>query len=463
MHSFETLRKKYTEFIYHSFSITEDDRFINIEYHFSIPNLSEFRPRWRFEKNESIAVDTKNNSILQNMVFSLGMTELVSYWKITCAPLVIVKAGHLSDSQIDWWKKQYYGGLGEFFYINKIRTLEADFMKIETTGEEFSGELLPIDSSVTSCLVPVGGGKDSVVTMELLRHMDCEKYGYMVNRRNSSLKTIETAGLSAENAVIASRTLDANMLALNKEGYLNGHTPFSAIVAFSSLIAAYLNNLRYVVLSNESSANESTVQGSDVNHQYSKSFQFESNFSEYEKQYIGSGIYYFSLLRPLSEFQIAKYFAKFPQYHGIFRSCNAGSKEDVWCGHCSKCLFVALILSPFLSREALRGIFKRDMLDDAELISTFRKLVGMEEEKPFECVGSRDEINVAICLAIENYLRAGGNLPALFEYYTTTDLYEKFKSQTDMFDNCYDSENLLPPEFEAVLLHECFSEEEKGL
>ena len=103
--------------------------------------------------------------------------------------------------------------------------------------------------------------------------------------------------------------------------------------------------LKYVALSNESSANESTVAGSTVNHQYSKSFEFEQDFHKYEKDWLGSGVYYFSMLRPLSEFQIAKYFAGATAYHDIFRSCNAGSKQDIWCGHCPKCLFVFLILT----------------------------------------------------------------------------------------------------------------------
>ncbi|MEI3199844.1 MAG: hypothetical protein V8S12_05515 [Lachnospiraceae bacterium] len=132
------------------------------------------------------------------------------------------------------------------------------------------------------------------------------------------------------------------------------------------------------------------MKGSTVNHRYSKSFEFESDFHNYEKKWLHSGTYYFSMLRPLSEFQIAKYFAKCTQYHRIFRSCNAGSKEDIWCGHCPKCLFVYLILSPFLSTDALREIFGRDMLEDPEMIQTLEQLAGVQEEKPFECVGSRN-------------------------------------------------------------------------
>ena len=242
------------------------------------------------------------------------------------------------------------------------------------------------------CLVPIGGGKDSAVTLELLRKCRAGPAAWVhyQSQRSHHPTPPESAGLSEEDRIIsARRTLDPGMLELNRQGYLNGHTPFSALVAFSSILAARMYGLDWVALSNESSANESTVQGSTVNHQYSKSFKFEEDFHRYEMRYLPGSAYYFSMLRPLSEFQIARYFAGQKQYHGIFRSCNAGSKEDIWCGHCPKCLFVYLILSPFLSTNALREIFGRDMLEDPEMIPTLEQLAGIQEEKPFECVGSR--------------------------------------------------------------------------
>ena len=245
------------------------------------------------------------------------------------------------------------------------------------------------------------------------------------------------------------------MLALNKEGYLNGHTPFSAIVAFSATIAAYINGLKYIVLSNESSANESTVEGSYVNHQYSKSFQFEKDFHEYEESYIGSGTYYFSLLRPMSEFQIAKHFADCKEYHDIFRSCNVGSKEDIWCGHCPKCLFVWLILSPFLSQKRLTEIFGRNLADDADMEKYFNQLIGMEKEKPFECVGSRDEINAAITLTIRDFnegINEGAKFPYLFEKYKVEGMYEKNLPTCEEFIDFCDEVNLIPEEFAKLLV-----------
>ena len=192
-----------------------------------------------------------------------------------------------------------------------------------------------------------------------------------------------------------------------------------------------------------------------MNHQYSKSFRFEKAFHDYEAAHIGSGTYYFSMLRPLSEFQIARYFAKCRQFHDIFRSCNAGSKEDKWCGHCPKCLFVCLILSPFLSREEVIAIFGRDMLDDPDMLEDFRKLTGMEKEKPFECVGSRDEVNAAVSLTIDKLEKEGQALPELFAYYKNSGLYRKEDPENRRFFTYFDGENLLPPSCLALIKEKC--------
>ncbi|MEG1846202.1 MAG: hypothetical protein RR239_04800, partial [Oscillospiraceae bacterium] len=209
--------------------------------------------------------------------------------------------------------------------------------------------------------------------------------------------------------------IDKNLLRLNKEGFLNGHTPFSAIVAFLSLYSAYLIGGEYIVLSNESSANESNIEGTAVNHQYSKSYEFERDFTNYVHKNIVKDIQYFSLLRPFAEIQIAKRFSLSPWYHSIFRSCNRGSKQNIWCCKCAKCLFVYAILSPFIEREKMIEIFGSDMLNDAELLNDFDGLLGFSPVKPFECVGTVSEIQFALFLVTEQLKKEKKELPLLLK------------------------------------------------
>ena len=168
-------------------------------------------------------------------------------------------------------------------------------------------------------------------------------------------------------------------------------------------LVSYLLGKKYVALSNEDSANESNVVGENINHQYSKSLEFENDFRRYVSTYISEDFDYFSFLRPLSELQIAMLFAGNLHYFDVFKSCNVGSKQDIWCGNCPKCLFAYIILSPFINPEVLNRIFGKSMLDDISLKNYFDELVGISPIKPFECVGTRDEVNEAIDLIVKKY------------------------------------------------------------
>ncbi len=435
------LKEIYPDFIYEGYTYTNDETTLKITYNFKVNNLTEFHPTWTFSKLINKSVDKEK---LDELIFSLGMVEVISYWKATCSKNLIIKEKDLTEEQKKWWIKLYRLGLGEFFYINGISN-QKDFINIKSNTINTSPLKQESNYRSANVLVPIGGGKDSIVTLESLKEKK-ECYPYIINPRKTTLDTVEVAGLT-DKLVTAKRTIDSNLLELNKEGYLNGHTPFSAIVAFSSLIAAYLNDLSNIALSNEDSANESTVKDSDINHQYSKSFEFEMDFVNYEKEYLKTGIKYFSYLRPLAEIQIAKLFAQHEKYHHIFKSCNIGSKTDSWCSNCSKCLFVYIILLPFIKEEKLINIFSKNMLEEKNLLEDFKKLTGQLEEKPFECVGSIEEVHTAMQIYIEQ--KGINNLP-----YLAKNFYQQFsvdKNKANKFNQHFNVENNIPKDFLEIL------------
>ena len=455
MSKFERFRSEAPVFLYRSYNINETADSVEVSFSFSIPELMDFSPSWVFSKPADVSV--KGDLTFERMAFSLGMAEAVSYWKAVCSPEMRVECGELSTEQISWWKKLYYLGLGEFFYVNGISTDMDSFVNIVPTGS-FDSSLTENKRELNGCLVPIGGGKDSALTIETLTQAGMKCRCYAINKRCSISATVEAAGLPEDALIISQRKFDRSLIELNNKGYLNGHTPFSSIVAFSAEITAYLNGLKYVVLSNESSANESTVAGQDVNHQYSKSFEFERDFHEYEEKFLKSSVYYFSFLRPLSEFQIAKMFVSHEKYLPVFRSCNLGSKvsPDIWCGECPKCLFVCLILSPFLSPSKLRSVFGKDLLNDSTMMDYFIELIGQSVHKPFECVGSIDEVNLAVSLAIEKYEANDVPLPLLFEEYKNRGLYHPGETDRINSEYChgFNNDNLLPDTFKQILLKE---------
>ena len=448
--TFTELRQQYPAFVFHRASAAYGGEKLRISYDFEIEGLGRFAPAWEIPCPQPDLTDPA----LKRLIFSLGMAELVSYWKITCSPTVRIRCGSLTGTQADWWKKLYFGGLGEFFYRNGIETTETDFMQILCEGEPLPDA--PAQKPLSGKLIPVGGGKDSIVTLHLLRNQLGDASAYQINHRDSSEQAALLAGIPKERILEPKRTLDPFMLECNKRGFLNGHTPFSAIVAFSSVLTAYLTGIGTVILSNESSASESTVSEAEVNHQYSKSYQFEHDFFAYERAYLQCGVRYFSLLRPLTEFQIARYFASLPTaYHEIFRSCNAGAKEDKWCGHCAKCLFVAVILSPFLPYAEIVRLLQSDLFNLPEMAPVLQELCGALPNKPFECVGSRKEVNIALCLAVARAEAAGEKLPLLLEQYKASPLWAQYAPTAAGFGQEWDECHNLPAEAAALVRREC--------
>lgn len=436
--NFNDLRIKYPKFIYEKYQIDEMEDKYRFTFYFNIPGLVDFTPYIEMPKTGNVI----DYNLLEYLVFHIGLIELVSYYKCTCSPNVEIKAGYINDEQIEWFKKLYYYGLGEFMYVNDINCSIDDLMNIICTNS--NRITYNVDYKGIGNMIAVGGGKDSTVSLKLLSGMD--NTCFMINPKVPGIESVEVSGYNSYYGI--KRVLDKNLLELNKQGYLNGHTPFSSLVAFVSYLAAYINGRKYIVLSNEGSANEPTVLGTKINHQYSKTYEFENDFNEYTKKYFNIDIKYFSLLRCLSEFQIAMLFSEYKEYHKVFKSCNVGSKSIpwVWCTNCPKCLFVYIILSAFLSKEDMINIFGNDMYENKDLLDTFIELCGYSETKPFECVGTYSEVRYAVSLVINR----GGELPYLLKYYKDNYPLELDKDLRVEFNN----EHNIPDEFLNIVKDE---------
>lgn len=415
---FDKFRSEYKEFYYNSFSLTEDGDAIFLEYDFEIPGLTNFNPKIKILK-KNMNFKSIDRVYAKNMAFNIGMIELISYWKCCCSPKIIVKCGFLDNNQINFWKKIYFYGLGELFFTNNIKTDIESFVNIECLKNDNEFNYKVIEDESDGYIVPIGGGKDSVVTLETLKINKNRDFALIINPKPVTRKCAEIAGLADNNIIEVYRSIDKRLIDLNSKGFINGHTPFSAMLAFVSYFVAYLLSKKYIALSNENSANESNVVGEKINHQYSKSFEFECDFENYASNYLKAPVKYFSFLRPLNELQIAKIFSKHEKYHLTFKSCNVGSKEKdwIWCCNCAKCLFAYIILSPFLYKTKLVNIFGEDLFEKESLLETFIELTGNGKTKPFDCVGTYEEVNFAISKTIENLEKSNADLPILLKYY----------------------------------------------
>ncbi|MBU6515075.1 MAG: hypothetical protein KGQ78_04195 [Acidobacteria bacterium] len=288
-------------------------------------------------------------------------------------------------------------GLGEYAYRNN---LNLDDVVVEG-GRDATSYRPTIDEA--RVLVPFGGGIDSVVTVESLGHL--ERALFVVSPASGRFAPLEdTAAVTGLEIVRATRQLDPQILR-GDDNFFNGHVPVTAMVTLLAAVAALASGRGAVAMSNEHSASSANLRwrDQDVNHQWSKSWSAEMLIADALSERVGPEFVVASFLRDRSELWVAQQFARLSAYHDVFRSCNRafnqrpGERAAHWCGTCDKCLFINLILAPFIERDQLRRIFRSEPIADPRLDATLRSLVGLGiQHKPFECVGDPDESAVAL-------------------------------------------------------------------
>jgi len=322
----------------------------------------------------------------------------VSYFKLR-APLTIKADFPLSDAERDFALDVYSNGLGEFYARNNL----SHFGKIRVEAPADPSRARPAPILKNRALLPIGGGKDSLVSVELLEAAGLDFSPFAVNPKGPILSSVAKIG---KTPLYVSRTLDPEMIRLGKEpDYLNGHVPSTAINSMIAALTALLFSYSRIILSNERSASEGNVvhDGREVNHQYSKSLDFEIRIANVLSQATGGALSYFSLLRPYSEARIAKLFARETRFDHVFSSCNrnfklGGHDGPLWCGECPKCHFTFLLMASRMSYERMMSIFGHNFLDRPENERSYRELTGLAGQKPWECVGEIEE--AAACLYI---------------------------------------------------------------
>ena len=324
----------------------------------------------------------------------------VSYFKVG-APARVVAPKPVPAQVAAWFTKIYTEGMAEYAYRNQLpHVLE---LVVETPGEIPAAA--PVEVPGARPLSAVGGGKDSIVTLEILRAAGLDPVPFSVNP-NPVIENVNAAsGLSA---LAARRKLDPRLFALNKAGALNGHIPVTAINSLIAVATAAWHGLGPVVMSNERSASDPNLiwNGHEVNHQWSKGVVAEGLLRDAVAAYAGLTDPYFSLLRPLSELHIAQLFAGYTAYDDVVTSCNKAFKlhdpTARWCGDCPKCRFVFLAMAPHMPRERLAHIFGRDLFTDEAQVPGFLELLGIDAHKPFECVGEAEECLVALAMLTDD-------------------------------------------------------------
>ena len=392
----------YTSFIFESFRLDPTKKQIALIYRFADgPQFTE-----TISLPANTPMDRADTPDVQRALLALHLAGGVSYYKAFCPPRIEVTSGHLSAEQAKFWNEFYTKGLGEFFYQNKLDFHGLINFPASTDAPAALAATTPANPP-QRVLVPFGGGKDSQVTIELLKKHDIDATLF---RMKGHKFITELAELNKLPLVEVDRALDPGLFELNKQGALNGHIPITGYVVFLTLVVALLYGHDGIVLSNERSSDYGNVEylGMQVNHQWSKSNEAELLMRHYIEHFITTQNQYLNLLRPLSELHIAKLFSLQPQYFAHITSCNQNwlwqkldemPEQQRWCGECDKCAFVFAIMAAFLPMKTVVKMFGKNVFDDATRTSQYRQLWGAVDFKPFQCVGTPEETKAALYLA----------------------------------------------------------------
>ncbi|MBN2094358.1 MAG: endonuclease domain-containing protein [Candidatus Zambryskibacteria bacterium] len=388
---------KVSEFIFDSWDFNSQSGILTLKYLWD--NGLSFVEKIEFGKSQN--PDLVNWKALERIACFLHIACGVSYYKAALPPVLLVKTP-LSPIAREFFRNLYFQGLAEFAYRNHCDlTDRITFYSPTRKAKAIHTKLL------NRALIPIGGGRDSLTSVKIMQEAGREFSLFSVNPSRVILKFAKIARVPL---VKVYRTLSPNLFSLNEVGYLNGHIPITGIISLIACFTAIWHGFQDIVMSNERSANEGNLKafGIDVNHQYSKSLDFENRLRKLLNEDGACGINYFSLLRPLSELSIARLFSSQREYDDVFTSCNRVFKirnpqtDRLWCGECPKCHFAFLSLATSFEKKRLINIFGSNLLDNPANIPSYSELVGISGHKPWECVGEIEESAAAIGILAES-------------------------------------------------------------
>ncbi len=377
-------------FLFRGFTLRKDAGVLELHYGFAGgPDFTE-----TLDFHTSFAdLPPATLAAIERAAHLLSAVAGVSYYKLFAPARLDLGELALSDDARSFVEDTYRFGLAEFAHRAGLRLGER--LKFEggiTPQGSGDGALTGAERS----LVLIGGGKDSLVSLAAMQAAGEDFKLFAVNPRKPMTGAAEASGVEL---IRVTRSLDPLLFEWNgRQGTYNGHVPITAIVSLIAVIAALVHGYGNVILSNERSADEPNLVGEEgaVNHQYSKSTAFEIELAKLIASDVHRDLAYFSLLRPLSEAQIAKTFARRDDFDAVFTSCNRAftlrdRPDALWCGDCAKCRFTFLLMAPAMDKDRLLAIFPANLLDDPAQEEGFRDLMGLGKHKPWDCVGEERE------------------------------------------------------------------------
>ncbi len=401
----EQQKQKHPVFRFVSYDIRETGKGIEISYYFEADGERKFTPCWTFPKSEQYPLRIEGNVTLYDLAFGLGLLQIAFYRNLYPFSFIEIGAGLLDDRLREWFLNLCFQQQND----------EESFLQVISTGDK-PKDRKGVYKHLEGVLMPLDHRMETAVALELVKQEEDALYGCTL-REKQELRFVKTAEISDEHIFSVACDTDCEEMPLPSEG----------AYAFATLILAYIHRLEHVVFAHTSSESD-----------FENSILFERELQWFVKEYLQSGISVFSILRPMSAYQVVSLFAGILQYHYILEQNKGDTRLRNFC-----------LLAPFLPMDYISELYGENILESESALQQFERLVGLEGDVD-------DEMNFTMVKAIAALELDDEPLPFLLRHYKNSPLYKAFSNAPDLYSRYFDPEHCLPERFEKRLRKECF-------
>jgi UDP-N-acetyl-alpha-D-muramoyl-L-alanyl-L-glutamate epimerase len=401
------LREAYPVFRIENAVASAVDDGVLLQFSFTAGPSMRFRPTVYLSGLSADEIARIDHQVARRLIRALAIVEAFSYWKAFCSPVIEVGLAGPEPAEAAWWNEFWPGAMGEFFYRNGIDFTAPGFLDVRAdaatavaahyeSASLSEGDSVP--AATKAALVMFSGGKDSLALTFAMQQGDPSAADFFLYNPTASQRRLAQSLAGEGHIFEVRREILPELIALNMAGHPNGHTPYSAYLALAATLIGYLRGSPYVLAGNSRSDDEPNVAsylGRPINHQWTKSRDFESALQDYGRHWLPGAPLYSSPLRPLLELQIIASLSGHIDDYLRTASCNR-TKGNGWCQACAKCAWVFLATAALFGHNVAVRKTGGDMFADSSLADLYLAMAGFQGAKPFECTGTEDEVRVAI-------------------------------------------------------------------
>ncbi len=340
------------------------------------------------------------NSELISDPFLIGIALAEAYrLSEICTPQTIRVPWYTCQSwEAEWWNQDIYWYLQQKFYLERWDWSEMPVIEFGLGADA----QLPSFQLQEAYLLAVSGGKESTFSFEWMQQAQLPVELFTLHNSGGiygctweqKFPVFEYMQHRSPFWAIRAYPLTNAAQQFGYEGVRNDPTITNAL--FVMMMVAAHRGLKFLTLSNDKSSNEANAiyKGRSVNHQSAKGKDYIQRFNQFLERKAWPFVYV-SMCEEVHSVKAVECLATWsPDLLKLLSSCNEAQwnpRSGQWCRQCSKCAFSFALIEAVTSRSVACDIVGEDLLLNPTLETTWESLYHPDREKPFECVGEKQE------------------------------------------------------------------------